>query len=167
MKRGTACLISALAAFTLTIPTPGDAAGTTVRARFSFDALGNCERPAVQNFPVHAEGTATLSTDRTANLDMNSSVEGRVRYEAKLGGKPTEALGGSASVRVTGRHKLRAIREYANNYIIVDITVIGNACSLKIENRLKPGKRQYTFQGTLGIAYCSKPRLVHAECSTY
>lgn len=166
-KFKSACIFTTLAIIALLMPTDGDAAGVTVRAKFSFDALADCEHPSVKDFPVHAEGTGTLSTDRTATLDMQSNVEGRVQYSAKLGAKPTEAVGGSASLRVAGRHTLKAVREYPNNYIIVYMTVIGNSCGLRIENRLKPGKRQYTFQGNIGTALCAKPRIVRSECTPY
>lgn len=164
-KFKSACIFTALAIIALLMPTKGDAAGVTVRAKFSFDALADCEHPSVKDFPVH--GTGTLSTDRTATLDMQSNVEGRMQYTAKLGAKPTEVVGGSASLRVAGRHTLKAVREYANNYIIVYMTVIGNSCGLKIENRLKPGRRQYAFQGNSGTALCSKPRIVRSECTPY
>jgi hypothetical protein len=167
MKFRTASIFAGLIGSVLTVPVSSDAAGPVVRARFSFDALANCQKPAVQNYPIHAEGTGMLSGDRSATLDMQSNVEGRVRYSATLGAKPNEAPGGSTSLRVAGRHTLRAIREYPNNSIVVYMTVIGNACAMKIENRLKPGKRQYTFYGNLGIAYCSKPRITHTECIPY
>ena len=158
--------IFALAIATL-MPVASEAAGITARAKFSFDALADCQQPAVKDFPVHAEGSGTLSTDRTATLDMQSNVEGRVQYTAKLGAKATEAPGGSASLRVAGRHTLKAVREYPNNYIIVYMTVIGNSCAMRIENRLKPGKRQYAFQGNIGTALCGKPRIVRSECTPY
>jgi hypothetical protein len=115
MKARMACAIAAFTVVMLTMATSSEAAGTSVRARFSFDAVANCEKPAVQNYPVHAEGTGVLSTDRTATLDMESNVEGRVRYNAKLGAK---AIGGSASLRVAGRHTLQAVRDYPNNSIV-------------------------------------------------
>jgi hypothetical protein len=145
---------------------PAQAAGPAVRGRFSFDAVATCQQPAVQNFTVHAEGTGVLSTDRTATLDMQTNVEGRVQYEAKLGAKK-EAPGGSTSLRVAGRHTLKAVRDYPNNRIIVYMTIIGNSCAMRIENKLKPGKRQYTFYGRLGVAYCSRPRVTHTECAPY
>ena len=166
MKIRTGYPIAALAASMLTAPVSSEAAGTTARARFSVDALTTCVQPAVQNFPVHAEGRGTLSSDRTATFEMDSNM-GQERLAGTLGGKPTEAPGGSASLRVEGRHTLRAVREYPNNSIVIYMTVIGNSCTLKIENRLKPGKRQYTFYGNLGVALCSKPQITHAECSAY
>jgi hypothetical protein len=98
---------------------------------------------------------------------MDSNIEGRTRVNATLGAKPKELPGGSASLRVAGKHTLRATRDYPNNSIVVYMTIIGNSCAMRIENKLKPGKRQYTFYGKLGVAYCSKPRMVHAECTPY
>lgn len=146
-------------------PVSGKAAGDVIRGKFVLDAIANCENPPVQNFPVHSEGTASLSTDRSARLDLMSNVSGAVQYNAKLGGKPTEAPEGSASLHVVGRHTLQAIRDYPNNIQVVNMTIIGHSCSLKIENRLKPRKHQYTFHTAIGLAYCSKPQVVKAECS--
>ncbi|MGB6638479.1 MAG: hypothetical protein WBF12_22740 [Bradyrhizobium sp.] len=81
-------------------PVSGKAAGDVIRGKFVLDAIANCENPPVQNFPVHSEGTASLSTDRSARLDLMSNVSGAVQYNAKLGGKPTEAPEGSASLHV-------------------------------------------------------------------
>lgn len=159
--------VLAVAGLLAMLPTTGDAAGITVRARFSFDALATCQQPAIANYPVHAEGSGSLSTDRTATLDMSSNIQGRETYSAKLGAKPVEAMGGSASVNVVSRHTLRAIREYPNNLIIVYMTVVGKSCRLRIENRLKPGRRQYTFTGNMGVALCSKPVITHSECEPY
>jgi hypothetical protein len=167
MKFIFAHAFAALAVSTLMIPVSVEAAGTAIRGKFSIDGIANCENPPIHNFPVHTEGTAVLSTDRNATLDMESTSEGRVQLNAKLGDKPTEAPGGSASLHVAGRHTLRAIREYPNNYIVVNLTVIGKACSMKVENRLKPGKRQYTFHTAIGLAYCSKPQITRTECTPF
>lgn len=96
----------------MTIRLTGTTAGTMIRGRFGFDALATCQQPAITNFPVHAEGTAQLSVDRTATLDMDSNVQGREHYSATLGGKPTEAAGGSASLRVVSKHTLKAVRDH-------------------------------------------------------
>jgi hypothetical protein len=158
---------AAMAAAILSIPLSADAAGTSARAKFSFDGLATCQNPPVSNFPIHGEGEGVLSTDRSASLDMNSTVEGRVQYQAKLGGPPTAAPEGSASIRVIGRHTLRAVRDYPNNYIAINLTVRGNACSITIENRLKPGRRQYTFYNGSSLSYCSKPIITRASCEGY
>jgi hypothetical protein len=157
--------VALLAVSTTMPPVSSKAAEDIVRGKFVLDAIANCENPPVQNFPVHSEGTASLSTDRSARQDVVSNVSGAVRYNAKLGGKPKEAPEGSASLHVVGRHTLQAIREYPNSIQVVNMTVIDHSCSLKIEDRLKPGKHQYTFHTAIGLAYGSKPQIVKAECS--
>jgi hypothetical protein len=166
MNLRLACAFSLLAISMLAIPATSDAAGA-LRGRFSVDGIANCDNPPIRNFPLHAEGTAELSTDRSASLQMDSNVEGRLNLNAKLGGRPTEAPGGSASLHVAGRHTLKAVRDYQNNQMIVLLTIIGNSCTMKVENRLKPGKRQYTFTTSVGLAYCSKPVVTRAECQPY
>jgi len=90
MKFRSAYLIAAVVVSILTIPVCSEAAGPQIRGRFSFDGLANCDNPPIRNFPIHGEGTGVLSVDRSATLDMNSTVEGRVQYHAKLGGAPMD-----------------------------------------------------------------------------
>jgi hypothetical protein len=60
------------------------------------------------------------------------------------------------------------VRNYPNNSIIIDLTVVGNSCSMKVVNVLKPGKREYTFYtGGGGFAYCSAPQITRTECSSF
>src|SRR6478609_39160 len=113
-------LIAAVTLAGLSLPLSANAAGGEIHAKFSFDGLATCQIPPISNFPIHGEGTGVLSVDRSASLDMNSTVEGRVQYQAKLGGPPTAAPEGSASIRVIGRHTLRAVRDYPNNYIAIN-----------------------------------------------
>ncbi len=167
MKIQLAHAVAALALAMLLMPGQADAAGTTIRGRFSFDGVANCYNPPMQNFPIHAEGTGVLSTDRSARLDMSSNVEGPVQINTRLGGGPSETPGGSATLRVAGRHTLRAVRDYPNNIIVVSMTVVGNSCRMRVENRLKPGKRQYTFHTGGGFAYCAKPQITRTECAPY
>ncbi len=158
-----AAAVIALAA----IPLSCEAAGSTIRARFAYDGIANCQQPAIRNFPIHAEGSATLSTDRKASLDMTSTTGGTTRLNAKLGGK-TETPGGSTSLNVVGRHTLRAVREYPNNVAIVTMTVRGSTCAMTIDNRLKPGKKVYTFiSGSGGVSYCDRPQITRTECVSF
>jgi hypothetical protein len=166
MKLTSTYIFLMLAVSILMTPVSSQAAGQ-LRAKFSFDGLANCDNPPVRNFPIHGEGTGVLSTDRSATLDMNSNVEGSLRINAKLGGAPSEAPGGSASIRVVNRSTLRAVRDYPNNLIIINMVVRGNNCAMTLENRLKPGKRQYTFFNGAGISYCAKPVITRAECVSY
>jgi hypothetical protein len=167
MKLNTNHLIAAIAALTLAMLSSASEAAQ-LRAKFSFDGLATCTNPPISNFPIHGEGTGVLSTDRTASLDMNSTVEGRVEYRAKLGGAPMEAPAGSASLRVVGRQTLRAVRDYPNNQIIITMTVrAGGACSMTIDQRLKPGKREYTFYNGSGISICSRPTITRTSCEGF
>jgi hypothetical protein len=166
MKTRTALAIAATLACTLTIS--GEASAQSLRAKFVFEGLADCTNPSVHNFPIRGEGTGELSTDRSAKLDLSSNVEGQVQINTRLGAKASEAPGGTASLRVAGRHTLRAVRDYPNNSIIIDLTVTGNSCRMKVANVLKRGKSQYTFYTlTGGFAYCSAPRITKAECSGY
>ena len=136
-----------------------------ITARFSFDGVANCDKPMVlRDFPIHAEGTGTLALDRSATLDLSSNVEGNQRYEGKLGGKAIQTPDGSASLKVRSRHSLRAIRDYPNNQVIIDVISVGKECTVKVDTRLKPGKKQYTFSTSFGLAYCDKPRVVKTTC---
>src|ERR1700761_6984774 len=158
-------LIAAISFAGLSLSQSADAAGGQIRAKFSFDGLATCQNPPISNFPIHGEGTGVLSTDRSASLDMNSTVEGRVQYSAKLGGRPTEAPAGSASLHVVGRHTLRAVRDYPNNQVIITMTINGSACSIKIDQRLKPGRRDYTFYNGSRISHCPRPTITRADCT--
>lgn len=166
MKTRTAFAIAAFAAAMLTIS--GEASAQSLRAKFGFEGVADCTSPPIHGFPIHGEGTGQLSANRNASLDFNSNVEGQVQINTKLGAKPSEAPGGSASLRVAGRHTLRAVRNYPNNSIIIDLTVVGNSCTMKVTNVLKPGKSQYTFYtGGGGFAYCSRPQITKTECSSF
>jgi hypothetical protein len=166
MKTRTALLIAAAAACVLTIS--GEASAQSLRAKFSFDGIADCSNPPIHRFPIHGDGTGVLSVDRSAKLDMTTNVEGQVQINTKLGGRPSEVPGGSASLNVAGRHTLRAVRNFPNNSIIMNLTVVGRSCSMKIVNVLKPGKSQYTFYtGSGGFAYCSHPQITRTECSSF
>ena len=81
-------IIAALTGLMALVPAASEAAGTTIRAKFSFDGIATCTQPALTNFPVHVDGTGELSTDRTATLTLSSVVGGQENYTAKLGGRP-------------------------------------------------------------------------------
>ena len=57
MKYRAILVTAAVVASTLMMPVASEAAGTLLRAKFSFDGLANCDNPPVRNFPVHGEGT--------------------------------------------------------------------------------------------------------------
>lgn len=160
-------LVAAIATAIIPMTNACDAAAPVIRGRFTYDGIANCQQPAVQNFPIHGSGTAVLSSDRTATLDVSSSVSGRTHLDAVLGRK-TEAPGGSTTLNVVGRHTLRAVRDYPNNITVVTMSIRGNDCRMTIEDRLKPGKRVYTFYGGSGsVSFCARPQITHTECAAY
>jgi hypothetical protein len=167
MNFKAAYLATALVIVTCTAPASSEAASPVIRGRFSYDGVANCQQPPVQNFHFHAEGTAVLSADRTASLDVRSGVSGRTKLNAVLG-RRTEAPGGSATLNVIGRHTLRAVRDYPNNITIVTMSIRGNDCRMTIVDRLKPGGRVYTFySGSGAVAYCSHPQITRTQCEGY
>ncbi|SDI42648.1 MULTISPECIES: hypothetical protein [Bradyrhizobium] len=168
MRASTICASAAVLVAILAIPVSVEAAGATIRGRFSYDGIANCQQPAIRNFAIHAEGTAVLSTDRKASLDMTTNTGGRSRLTATLGGKPTEAPGGSTSLNVIGSHTLRAVRDYPNNVAIVTMTIRGSSCTMTLDNRLKPGKKVYTFvSGSGSVSYCARPQITRTECVSF
>ena len=135
-----------------------------VQAKFVVDGLVNCTRPYIRNYPLHVEGTGMLMPDRTATLAVRGNVE-NADYNVKLGRRATAVEQGAASLRVTGRHSLRATRDYPNNTMMIDLKVVGNRCSIKVHHVLKPRKHVYTFMTSLGLAYCDKPQITSAVCT--
>src|SRR5260370_40224427 len=93
-----------------------------IRGLFSYVGIANSHRPPIQNFRFHAEGTAVLSADRTASLDVKSGTSGRTNLNAVLG-RRTESPGGSTTLNVVGRHSLLAVRYYPNNITIMMLTI--------------------------------------------
>ena len=167
MKTASVFFVVAFATAILIIIDSCQAATPVIRGRFKYDGVATCQQPAVQNFPIHGEGTAVLSADRTASLDVDSSVSGKTHLDVVLGRK-TEAPGGSTTVNVVGKHTLRAVRDYPNNVTVVTLFLRGNDCRMTIEDRLKPGKKVYTFYGGSGsVSYCAHPQITRTECSGY
>jgi hypothetical protein len=137
------------------------------RAQFAVDVLATCQKPAVKDVPIHVEGTGVLKTDGSARVDVDGgSSLGRTRYATKLG-QASAAPGGSASLHVTGRSSLRAIRDYPNHQMIIDLRVSGKECAIAVRNVLKPGKRDYAFVSGGGTAYCEKPKIIRTACQAF
>ena len=159
-------LTAAVAGAMLATTVSSKAAGAVIRGRFSYDGIATCQQPAVRNFPIHAEGTASLSTDRNARLEMSSNTGGTTNLQANLG-KKIEAPGGSTTLNVVGRHTLRAVRDYPNHITVATMTIIGNSCKMTLENRLKRGKHVYSFYSNSGVSYCSHVQITRTECTSY
>jgi hypothetical protein len=149
------------------VPSPLLAQESVLRTSFSFDGVVDCSRPlAVKNFGLHGEGTAVLYSDRRATLDYTqrglSSTQ--VRFDAKLGGAPSPAPGGTASLRVISRSQLRGVWSLPNNDLILTISVARNSCTARLDTRLKGGAREYSLYDSGMLVYCSRPRIGPVSC---
>ena len=135
------------------------------RAQYGVDVVASCTKPLIKDLPLHVEGSGVLKTDGSARLSVDGLM-GRTTYRTKLG-QESRAPGGSASLRVTGRSSLRAIRDYPNHQMIIDLLMSGTSCVINVRNVLKPGKTQYVFTSGGGTAYCDKPRIVRTACQAF
>ena len=151
MTRMTCASTVTLLVGLMTFPASCLAAGSVLRAKFSWEGIADCSSPSVHDLPVRVDGVGSLSVDRHASLDVTGSAYGIAakteHYEGKLGARPMAVENGTASLNVVGRSHLRAIRTYPNNSIIADIYASGSTCTLKISHRLRPGKREYAAHG--------------------
>lgn len=151
----------------LCVASPSPAQEGVFNMSFSFDGVVNCTRPmAVQNFSLHGEGRAILYSDKRATLDYTqrglSSTQ--VNFDAKLGGAPSPAPGGTASLRVVNRKTLRAVWSLPNTDLILNVSVARNSCVARIDARQKGGAREYSLYDSGMLVYCSRPRIMNVAC---
>jgi hypothetical protein len=138
-----------------------------LRMKFSFDGVVDCSRPvAVKNFALHGEGDAVLYSDRRATLDYTQQglSSTQVRFDAQLGGAPSAAPGGTASLRVINRNQLRAVWSLPNNDMILNVSVARNSCVAKIDARLKGGARELSVYDSGMLVYCNRPKITRISC---
>jgi hypothetical protein len=138
--------------------------------RISFDFTGrvDCDQPLkVNNFPFSGRGSGVLYGNRKASLDMSitGTSTNTMRFDASLGGRPTEAPGGTAQLRVAGSNRLRMIWSLPNNEFTVDITASKAGCKAAINTRLKGGSRQYSLFDGGRFLFCAKPRITQTSCN--
>lgn len=134
---------------------------------FSFDGVVNCTRPlAVQNFTLHGEGRAILYSDKRATLDYTQRglTSTQVNFDAKLGGAPSPAPGGTATLRVVSRNTLRAVWSLPNNDLILNVSVSRKSCVAKIDARLRGGAHEYSLYDSGILVYCGRPRIANVAC---
>jgi uncharacterized protein YceH (UPF0502 family) len=87
-----------------------------------------------------------------------------VHFDARLGGRPQPAPGGTSQLRVVSSNRLRAIWDLPNNQLILDIKAARESCSLVLNIKLKPGKREYTMFDGRRFHYCSNRRIIATAC---
>jgi hypothetical protein len=144
---------------------------TSIHLQASFDLSFDCERPFyVRNSPIHAEFTAVLNANRSASADVVFTgvfTTTTVHFDARLGGVPQSAPGGTSQLHVAARNRLRGIWDLPNNQLILDIVAAGRSCSTGLNMKLKPGKREYSLFDGVSFYYCSKAQLLRTSCRAY
>ena len=144
----------------------GGAAAQALNVSFQFSGAVDCDQPRkVSNVPVSGRGTGVIHPDRRATLELITPNASRIRLEATLGGRPVTAPGGTAELRVATSNRLRMTWSLPNNDFIIDIAAAKNACTLRIETRLKPGSRQYSLLSNGQFHFCGKPRITQTTCT--
>src|SRR5260370_25454681 len=99
--------------------------------RAAFDLRFDCDRPFyVRNHPIHAEFNAVLNANKSASADL--AITGMlststVHFDARLGGAPQSAPGGTSQLRVISKNQLRGIWNLPNNLLILDIVSAGRS----------------------------------------
>ncbi len=158
------------AAIALAVSLSSEAVAQTssVGGKANFDLQFDCERPfLVRNHPIHAVVTALLNADKSASADLAITgrfFTNRVHFDARLGGAPQSAPGGTSNLRVIASNHLRAIWSLPNNQLIVDIVTARRSCSASLSIKLKPGMREYTMFDGSQMYYCSKQTLLRTSC---
>ena len=152
----------------LAFTTEAMAESSSVNFHIGFSGHVDCDQPIqMRDIPISGDGVGVLNTNGSASADLTQTafiLSTRVHFEGRLGGAPTSAPGGTAQVRVAGRHRLLLIWNLPNNQLIVDIAISGQSCSARFEAKLRPGKSQYTlFDGSI-YHYCGRPRVEQASC---
>lgn len=153
--------------FSVVLALATDARAQAVNFQIAFTGKVDCQQPiAISNVPISAEGTGQINTDGTGHADVTQTafvLSTRIRFEGRLG-RPTEAPGGTALARVTGRNSLRLMWNLPNNQFVVNVAVRGQSCSANFSSSLKPGKSQYTLFDGQTYHYCGKPRVESSSC---
>ena len=158
-------LALALTSSTATMAEPG-----SVNFQIAFSGHVDCFRPIAMNgVPISVSGTGSLNTDGSASADITETafiLSTQIHFDGRLG-RSTPAPGGTAQVRVAGRHRLILIWNLPNNQMVVTINVAGQTCTANFATNLKPGKSEYTlFDGNI-YHYCDRPIPVSSSCQVH
>ena len=162
MRRLTGAVLAVLASIQTS-----SVLGQPVKFQMDYQLAWDCTHPIrLSNFITRVRGSGVLNPDRSASADFYISG-GIVHFEAKLGGRPLPAPGGTSSLHVAGRDRLRLVWSLRNNDLIIIVRTDGRSCEMGFDARLKPGYNEYLIYNGQGFATCAKPRLLQASCRAY
>lgn len=152
---------------------PGDLI-VSVDWAFTFDCAGPPTAFPVANWPGALHGVLDLNPDRSYAMELSFSSFGSpgwtLRWQGRLGGAPMLTRGGSGELRVGGPRRLRAIFHEPNNDIVWEVDADANSCQVTIDNRLRPGRSDYTLyngepRDEVRFTHCSAVHTVSASCT--
>jgi len=92
---------------------------------------------------------------------------GTLSWNGQLGGRPASTAGGTAELRVTGPHGLRAIWRQPHNDILMDLVADQQSCRVSVDVRLHPGQTVYSLYNGRNFENCPEIRIVQATCKAY
>jgi hypothetical protein len=142
---------------------------------FNWQLRIGCDGPTVafpiRDWPAQVDGKASLLPNRSTSFELAMSgtgiPTGHLSWNGRLGGRPTVTAGGTAELRVSGPHSLRAIWRQPHNDIFMDLAAEGEACSVAVNVKLHPGHTVYTLYNGRNFENCPEIRIVRATCKAY
>jgi hypothetical protein len=142
---------------------------------FNWQLRIGCDGPTVafpiRNWPAEVNGKASLATNRSTSMEVTMSglgiPTGQLRWDGKLGGRPTTTPGGTAELRVAGPNTLRAIWRQPHNDIFMDLTADQQSCKVSVDVKLHRGETVYTLYNGRNYENCPEIQIVRATCKAY
>lgn len=142
---------------------------------FNWQVRIGCDGPTVsfpiRNWPAQVNGKASLLANRSTSMELSMSglgiPTGLLRWNGRLGGRPTTTAGGTAELRVAGPHGLRAIWRQPHNDIVMDLMADQQSCRVSVDVKLHPGQTVYTLYNGRNFENCPEIRIVQATCKAY
>jgi hypothetical protein len=141
------------------------AADAATRIKFTLEV--DCDRPfSFHNYPVNSEMDGFLSSEQKAYADLTMFTlnSPRIHFEAQMGGVPSPAPGGYASLKILHNNFYRTVWDLPNNQFLLDIDLQKNLCNAKLSIKLRPGKREYSIYDGLIMYYCSRVDIKNISC---
>ena len=137
-------------------------------ANVNYAGTIDCDQPKqVKDLPISGRGTARMSQDKRASLDMYTQgfTSSHTRFDATLGGAPAPAPGGTATLRVISSSQLRLVWELPNHTMTVNVKMSPTACSLSVDFRLRGGALKYSMFSNGAFYFCSRPKISSMTCT--
>lgn len=137
-------------------------------ANVNYTGTIDCDQPKqVKDLPISGRGTARMSQDKRASLDMYTQgfTSSHTRFDATLGGAPAAAPGGTALLRVVSSNQLRLVWDLPNHTMTVNVRMSPTACSLSVDFRLRGGALKYSMFSNGAFYFCSRPKISSMTCT--